>query len=776
MKFTESPVNGRPVRRDNMPIHLNGVLMSTQFHTYRPPMANMSGMGHRTSSLEMLNNGDFEEKRAFIASTLSLNDLLKPSQDYRSPQTSQAQFSTSVNNGYPAQAQVNNGYVVPQSNNGYVVPQSLLKPNTNGYNVNFLNNGVPDKDLGKKANGVPRSNSLGSATPPIQRKSRLHAFGRLFKPWKWKRKKKSEKFEAASKSLERKISVRTSKEELIQRGILLPMEANPSSNSSNKLGNSSPSPHLPSIRESQSPSPRPNLPQLTNNNKSEPNKEKTEHSNGSVPSGDGGGGGSVVNHSPKSCGMLSPGSGAPAGSVALPGLTGHRGHDNGVSVTVSNGSSYNGTRTVYSPEAESPPTPQPPPAPGSTHHHRPVSLNSVKGGTGKSGGKRTRWLLCYHMGGGAPSASPSPPSEHGNSQCSTPSPTDHGFKLPNSFSNERPTSLPVALLNCSGSSSGQPDAVVGRGVVVNEAVNPLSIDPNERVTPSGHGQHNGDIHDSIGVTDIGVIPPPPMFSSPSPPQPQRHIIPPPKEHQSHPPPPFGVTNARGHDLSDQHAKEMYSDEEEEEDCDEEADDDFVDLPPGVTRVVTTVPAKEPRLDAQPLKPALKQPKGSSRSQAGTPPSQNGRHHASTPPQDKHQNSSLGGGRRGAHPQFSNFREDKENIPHSDDDEDGPILYRDDDNMEDEDRLAAKLARKESLSQKLQQRPGRQELIDRNILYQVTEEERKVDRSIIGAKLIRRLSLRPTAEELEERNILKKKDDEQSRIDRERKETVPATKT
>jgi len=83
-----------------------------------------------------------------------------------------------------------------------------------------------------------------------------------------------------------------------------------------------------------------------------------------------------------------------------------------------------------------------------------------------------------------------------------------------------------------------------------------------------------------------------------------------------------------------------------------------------------------------------------------------------------------------------------------------------------DRLAAKLARKESLSQKLQQRPGRQELIDRNILYQVTEEERKVDRTLIGAKLIRRLSLRPTPEELEERNILK--NDEQARLDREEK--------
>ena len=61
---------------------------------------------------------------------------------------------------------------------------------------------------------------------------------------------------------------------------------------------------------------------------------------------------------------------------------------------------------------------------------------------------------------------------------------------------------------------------------------------------------------------------------------------------------------------------------------------------------------------------------------------------------------------------------QESCSKEDDEEDGPILYRDEDNMEDEDRLAAKLARKESLSTKLEQRPGRQELIDRNILYQV----------------------------------------------------------
>uniref|UniRef100_A0A1A9ZZG0 Phosphatase and actin regulator n=1 Tax=Glossina pallidipes TaxID=7398 RepID=A0A1A9ZZG0_GLOPL len=77
----------------------------------------------------------------------------------------------------------------------------------------------------KKQNGAAlRTNSLGSGTrtPPLERKSKLSALGRFFKPWKWRRKKKSEKFEAASKSLERKISVRANREELVQKGILLP--------------------------------------------------------------------------------------------------------------------------------------------------------------------------------------------------------------------------------------------------------------------------------------------------------------------------------------------------------------------------------------------------------------------------------------------------------------------------------------------------------------------------------------------------------------------------
>ena len=178
---------------------------------------------------------------------------------------------------------------------------------------------------------------------------------------------------------------------------------------------------------------------------------------------------------------------------------------------------------------------------------------------------------------------------------------------------------------------------------MNEAVNPLSIDPNERVTPSGHEVHNnGDMHDSIGVSEIGVIPPPPMFSSPSPPSAsQRHIIPPPKEHGGHPPHPptqFSVNVNRNHDIPDQHTKDVYSDDDEDEGCDEEEYDDHDNSAAAQQRVVQTVPAKEPRMDAVPLKSALKKAGapggGGSRSAQVT----NGRHSASTPSQEKNQNS------------------------------------------------------------------------------------------------------------------------------------------
>ncbi|XP_036271119.1 phosphatase and actin regulator 2 isoform X8 [Pipistrellus kuhlii] len=62
--------------------------------------------------------------------------------------------------------------------------------------------------------------AAGSQTPPFKRKGKLSTIGKIFKPWKWRKKKTSDKFRETSAVLERKISTRQSREELIRRGVL----------------------------------------------------------------------------------------------------------------------------------------------------------------------------------------------------------------------------------------------------------------------------------------------------------------------------------------------------------------------------------------------------------------------------------------------------------------------------------------------------------------------------------------------------------------------------
>ncbi|XP_004846093.1 phosphatase and actin regulator 2 isoform X2 [Heterocephalus glaber] len=60
----------------------------------------------------------------------------------------------------------------------------------------------------------------GSQTPPFKRKGKLSTIGKIFKPWKWRKKKTSDKFRETSAVLERKISTRQSREELVRRGVI----------------------------------------------------------------------------------------------------------------------------------------------------------------------------------------------------------------------------------------------------------------------------------------------------------------------------------------------------------------------------------------------------------------------------------------------------------------------------------------------------------------------------------------------------------------------------
>ncbi|NXK48445.1 PHAR4 regulator, partial [Chauna torquata] len=61
----------------------------------------------------------------------------------------------------------------------------------------------------------------GDTTPPTKRKSKFSSFGKIFKPWKWRKKKSSEKFKETSEGNGGWISMRKPREELVKRGVLL---------------------------------------------------------------------------------------------------------------------------------------------------------------------------------------------------------------------------------------------------------------------------------------------------------------------------------------------------------------------------------------------------------------------------------------------------------------------------------------------------------------------------------------------------------------------------
>ncbi|XP_069549398.1 phosphatase and actin regulator 4B isoform X4 [Brachyistius frenatus] len=67
---------------------------------------------------------------------------------------------------------------------------------------------------------VGEGGSTEDSTPTPKRKGKFSTLGKIFKPWKWRKKKSSEKFQEASEELERKMSTRRTRQELIEQGVL----------------------------------------------------------------------------------------------------------------------------------------------------------------------------------------------------------------------------------------------------------------------------------------------------------------------------------------------------------------------------------------------------------------------------------------------------------------------------------------------------------------------------------------------------------------------------
>ncbi|XP_075969480.1 phosphatase and actin regulator 2 isoform X3 [Anticarsia gemmatalis] len=461
-------------------------------------------------------------------------------------------------------------------------------------------------DITKKQNGsAVRTNSLGSGarTPPAERtKSKFSAFGKLFKPWKWKRKKKSEKFEAASRTLERKISVRANRDELVQKGILMP---------------ESPVTPVPEANEDLSP-------------------VCGEEARGEAGSG-----------------------GAMSGQERLQGM--HAALQAQLAAQLAQQQAALAAAV----------------AAAAQHHHQNNNVIEPKKDKLENGGELMR--------------------------------------------PERPNSLTAGKLPRRVCYQG--DVVGGYG---STAESGGGGDAEEQLMLSELPEP------PIAVSEIGPIPPPPMFSSPSP---TRH------HHQ--------------HAL----AQHPLSDSEEEDEPEEE---EMEPLTLADTSRVEEIPPKEPIFGAMPLKSALKKPRPTA-SPASTPlatplaPRQD-HHHTSfkrPPPKPRIRICSNRPVRVG------NGMENKENARPT-------WEYDNNEYANESDRVAAKLARKESLNIKLALRPDRQELINRNILVVQSEHERQESWEAIGARLIRRLSMRPTAEELVERNILKSQSPAEEKKQKEEK--------
>ncbi|GFW09732.1 phosphatase and actin regulator 2 [Trichonephila clavipes] len=65
-------------------------------------------------------------------------------------------------------------------------------------------------------------NSRSLTPSPMESKHRRFAMLRkIFQPWQWKRRKKRDRFEQTSRTLERKISKRSTKEEFIKKDVLM---------------------------------------------------------------------------------------------------------------------------------------------------------------------------------------------------------------------------------------------------------------------------------------------------------------------------------------------------------------------------------------------------------------------------------------------------------------------------------------------------------------------------------------------------------------------------
>ncbi|KAM9315959.1 LOW QUALITY PROTEIN: phosphatase and actin regulator 2 [Gastrophryne carolinensis] len=551
----------------------------------------------------------------------------------------------------------------------------------------------------------------GSQTPPLKRKGRLSTIGKIFKPWKWRKKKASEKFQETSAVLERKISMRQSREELIRRGVLKEIPDHVFLNAELPINMGTSNGHTVPISEEPPKEQKP----VTGNgaiaSKSSISEDKGEEKKER---------GRVCPELPSSGPPpLKPKkSKLPSKHVAAAG-----GHKKGEAATKQPAAS----------SSKQPPATLPKPT------NRAASRSTGKPAEKISGAPETKTKKVTPSKTSTSSSGPSHkkdelsskrPAKGISKQLSAPAlkiASGTGAQENNATSNKK-TAVMKASSSSMASNSSRPKASKEQlssksGVSTTTKVKrlsnkTLSVDQTMLSHSAPTGLKKVDRSDSSAVQRVDSQAQEIADNSASDQQQNAQSTSPAAKHQVIKIPSIIPNTMQEVNPEDDAAVEIIQILEDRSDS--KSSLEMTDEENTKSDIAVKKQEDTPNLKVQEV---VEEPSDAS----------------VIPDGDSESKSQI-----------------------SDSDSDGPILYTDDDDDDDstESSLASKIRRRDTLAIKLGNRPSKKDLEDKNILPRNSEEERQEMWQQIGTKLVRRLSQRPTSEELEQRNILKQKNEEE----------------
>nr|XP_033795825.1 phosphatase and actin regulator 2 isoform X2 [Geotrypetes seraphini] len=556
----------------------------------------------------------------------------------------------------------------------------------------------------------------GSQTPPLKRRGKLSSIGKIFKPWKWRKKKASEKFRETSAVLERKISTRQSREELIRRGVLKEIpdqDEDRSVSLETSNGHTIPISEEPTNEDKQASNGSVTANETTHEKNSEDNRENNESC-------------SEARQAPTLPQPIPP---KPTPSKNVGSASSHK-KDGAPGKKITKG-------TVKPPPAPPPPKPTKQEnsenCPGAQVSKSKTKKAAVSSKTASATGHKKDESATKKIpkGGGKqpPAPPPKPTSRGGTREVAGTSHVKKTSSQSSSGATSRTKALKEQASKTGSLGTSKAKRSTGKQLVVQADKAKTSSSKMVEDGSKPQGKNNKPEKSQFLLPTTGDVVPQQTHST---------------EEQS-----TSVTEAIVSHLDSQPSPSTDMQETEEISIEVNVSATDTDSSQHLLTQQEMDSTKQTNLDPEVSVSSNEEKTSCSvtvEDQVTEIPCPNDQELTDA-------SSTLD----------SESESSKDQT--FDSDSDGPILYKDDDEDDEDDEseesaLASKIRRRDTLAIKLGNRPSKKELEDKNILQRTSEEQRQEMWQQIGTKLVRRLSQRPTSEELEQRNILKQKNEEE----------------